>query len=116
MAVKKGSKSWRPAEALSVRGKDPNYTYRWCDKDAANIDKKLAEGWTFAKEDHAVGGETLTTTTEYRELVLMKLPKEDAEARHQYFQELTDKQTMGLKQKLKQDAQHAEIHGRIIIE
>ncbi len=122
---KKGKPTWRPAQMMDVRDKNPEYTYRWCDKDSQNIQKKLAEGWEFAKEDHIVepsvnDGKPLGSTTEYRELVLMKLPKETAEARSEYYQNLTDERTAGLKRRFQKEAKaigpDAEVHGRIVID
>lgn len=95
---KTGKKSWRPAKMLHTLDEEPGYRYRWCDKDTANLDKKQAEGWTFCKSKHVKpdaslaaptdldgAGNSLTSITEYRELVRMRLDEDTAEARDEYY-------------------------------
>lgn len=133
---KKGKPTWRPAEQLLVDNKDPNFVYRWCAKDPANLARKRAEGWqpvnglTGMSADHerpetVMGGSPLTGVTEYRELVLMALPKDIAEARRAHFNEQTDRQARGVKDRLTHEissaaraeqADRAETYGRIVIE
>lgn len=133
---KKGNSTWKPAQKLEVRNKKKGFRYRWCDKDPANIQKKLAEGWVVAtkdsgtKADHVVPGVTgdgkaPTSVTEYRESVLMVLPEEVAQARDRFFQEQTDKQTTGLKDRLQADLDQSadteggfrtRAHGKLVIE
>lgn len=133
---KKGKRSWAPAQKLEVRNKKANLRYRWVSKDPENVDRKLAEGYTFAnkttgaqaehmKPGAVSDGQELTTATEYREMVLMAVPEETAQARQEYFQELTDKQTVGLKGALQRDVERSAhehgaptspIHGKLTIE
>ena len=112
--------SWKPAQMLTVKNKHPEYRYRWRDKDRQNIQKAEAEGWihvnpiTGLPGDHENPGdqESMTSTTEYRELTLMALPEETAQARDEYFQERTDSQTRGLKRQFQRDlAEQAEKQG-----
>lgn len=109
---KKGKASWKPAQKLDVRNKDPNFRYRFRDKDPQNIQRALAEGWEFVNPITGIPGEhidpedsqkDLTSTTEYRELTLMALPEDIAQARDEHFQELTRRQTVGLKDRLQSD-------------
>lgn len=110
--VKKGSSTWKPAQKLEVKGKHPDFRYRWRENDRQNIQKALSEGWVFVNPitgipgDHSDPGDgqkSLTSNTEYRELKLMALPEEVAQARDKYFRERTDEQTAGLKDNLQSD-------------
>ena len=105
---KTGKKSWRPARMLHSMNEEAGFRYRWCDKDPANLDKKQAEGWEFVSKSKQVdkpdastasasdieyADRTLTTLTEYRELIRMRLPEDIALERDAYFNNITDKQT-----------------------
>jgi len=127
-AVKKGRKSWKPAQKLSIVDKKPGYEYRWCDKDPANLLKRKADGWVMASELHGHKAKQeeatekgITSVMEYRDLVLMAIPEEDLQSHRDYYEEQTRKQTVGLKDRVKQDAQKgaagksADIHGSIVI-
>jgi hypothetical protein len=111
-AKKKGRATWKPAQKLQVHKKDPGFRYRWRENDAQNIQRAVAEGWEFVNpitgipgehQDPGDGQQSLTSTTEYRELKLMALPEEKAQARDEYFQERTDIQTTGLKDRFQDD-------------
>lgn len=115
---KKGKPTWKPAKRLSVNVKQPvrdKFRLRWREKDAQNLQRAQAEGWEFidpskgVKAEHENPGDSnpLTSTTEYRELVLMGLPKDLAEARDEYFAERTNEQTQGLKRQLQSDLDSA---------
>lgn len=125
---KKGNKSWKPAQKLSIVDKKAGYVYRWCDKDPANLLKRKADGWVMASDLHghkakqeAPEAKDLTSVTEYRDLVLMAIPEEDYQSHRDYYEEQTRKQTVGLKDRVKQDARQgatgkaADIHGTIVI-
>lgn len=135
-AQKKGRKSWSPAQKLAITDQDPGFRYRWCEKDQANLDKKLAEGWAFVdptkglkadhlRPEHVSDGKPQQGAKEYRELVLMALPEEVAQARDRYFQDRTDQQTLGLNAELRRDlkdaarkhgVESAEVYGKTVIE
>jgi hypothetical protein len=129
--VKKGRKSWKPANLLEVKDKDPKFTYRWINNDPANVQKKKMEGWEIVqgrtkqvKHDHPENiqdGKPLDTITSYREMILAKLPIEDKESRAEYYQERTRASTLGLVQEAKGQAEAAggsrdTIKGTITIE
>lgn len=129
MEKKKGASSWAPAQKLKVPP-IPGFRQRWVDKDPANVQKKQAEGWDFDnKSEHSYreqqDGKNLSTVNEYRELVLMKIPEEVAQERDAYFQAITDRQTIGLKEDLDKQMQSeaardgkpgVRARGRIVIE
>lgn len=130
--VKKGKSTWRPAAMLDVNNKPKGYRLRWCDKDPMNIQKKEAEGWIHAtsingfKTEHEHPGKTgdgmpLTSVTEYRDMTLMAMPEEIAQARDEYIREQTERQTVELKEDLKGSLRNpngpsAETYGKIVIE
>ena len=65
---------------------------------------------THEHPDQIGDGKPLTSITEYRDMVLMVLPEEIAKERDEYFREKTDRQTAGLKQNLKDDAEKAGVN------
>jgi hypothetical protein len=98
--------TWEPAGLLEeLEGLDrENFTYRWCLKDSTRQRKLKAEHWVLANElegdsithRHSVIGKQDGNTapdgsTNFRELVLMKLPKKWAEARQRYHREKSQK-------------------------
>jgi len=112
---KTGKRSWKPAALLDVQGRDPSLRYRWAWKDSANLDKKKAEGWTYATKGQynkpdaasALGlkdpidedvvlsnNNSLSTLKEYRESVLMVMPEELAIERFGYYQKQTNNQAV----------------------
>lgn len=127
--VKKGKASWAPATALTAQ-KIPGHRTRWTNKDPVNMQRKEAEGWRAVHKDNGLvsehehpediaSGKPLTSVTEYRELVLMALPEEVAQAREDYFTARTDAQSAGLVSNLKKDLAKdggAAVHGKIIID
>lgn len=126
---KKGKISWKPSKRMELIKKTPGFTYRWCDKDPFNIQKKEADGWSLASKvlgnEASNGAPQSTSITEYRELVLMAIPDEEYAAHREYFNERTMKQTVTLKKKLASDVEGgavasrsstAPIHGSIVID
>lgn len=97
----KGAVSWKPARILDIptEYKNPSFVYRWCNKaKEGNIAKKLAEGWVIDNELTKKVSPTLTIqdgkpldgTMNVRELVVMKLPKEQAQARAEFYARKSD--------------------------
>lgn len=133
---KRGNNSWQPARVLDVSGRQAGFRYRWCDRDAANIDKKLAEGWVMVDGTSKLPGEhmarkspddgkPLDSTKTYREYVLMALPEERGQARDAWVAERTRNQTIGLKKEAtranavaaaQSGVAPAALHGKIVIE
>lgn len=128
--TKKAKVKWQPATLLdSVKGLDKeNFAYRWVNKqDAANLRKKQAEGWEVVsalegdKVEHErpgridEGGRLTGSSFEYRDVVLMRMPKELAQARKEYYQEQTDLQLKSVVERTKSDAEAAggEITGKV---
>lgn len=125
--VKKGKTSWKPASVTDVIEKDPNKRYRLVNKDADNLAKKKAEGWEV--ETKATGGtaklvpdgqlntgSNLTSTFERKDVILMSMPEEMAQERTEYFNNLTQKRTLGLTAHLKNELKGtAQTHGKITI-
>jgi len=112
---------WVPAPTLDqLEGLDTeNWAYRWVSKLPNRIKKFLAEGWSFVNKeegDHVLhrrsqtgqldAGRALTTEVDYREVVMMKLPKERAEARQRYYQAKTDKAVGQINREVKQEAKN----------
>lgn len=125
---KKGKASWKPATALKAKRID-GFRTRWTNKDPMNLQRKQSEGWVTVHKDTGLqtehehpedleSGTPVTSVTEYRELVLLALPEDVAQARDEYFAEQTDKQTAGLKKNLQRDLADgkAQVHGKIIID
>lgn len=130
--VKKGNRSWKPAQRLSLADVPKGFRPRWVENEPQNVEKKLAEGWVFADglngpdlehdaPKEASGSKPLASGTTYRELVLMALPEEIGQARDEYHKGLTDRQEASIKQNLVKDAQRAgapasAIHGKVVID
>lgn len=110
--VKKGRPSWDEASTLLVYDKDgglfkrgdDGFVYRWEENDPPRIQVQKARGWEIVNNVASTGvsrgdeadsiddGKQMTSVTEYKELVLMRLPEELAEEREQYMQEKADRQ------------------------
>ena len=127
-AQKTGKKTWAPATKLATFGKEPGINYRWCDKDPQNIERKLAEGWEFVNDTahksietdtDSVSQDDLSGAKQYRELVLMAMPTEMADARAEYFGDQNEKSMRSLKRQLDNEVKaggDAKTHGKIVIE
>ena len=122
---KKGNKSWKPASQLDLAHKNPEYGYRFCRKDDENINRKLMEGWEFVNDitDSNVQLDTKEPTNpvtggkNVRELVVMRMHKDDIEARKAYYDAKADHQERGLKAELEEKANaKGRITGDIKIE
>lgn len=105
---------WRPARVLDIPEhlKNPAFTYRWCDKNKpGNIQKKMSEGWEIDKElsrkltaiaTRTVNdGTPLDGTAQIRELVVMKMPKEMAASRNEYYAKRSEMATKEAQEDLK---------------
>jgi len=113
-AKRVGKKPWKPAAvAPIINGVDAEeYRTRWVNSaDPINMQRKQAEGWQVLNETtmpgitdsnrtffesqqyNAVKGNGSDGAVRYREMVGMVLPMDDYEARQEYIQGQTDKQT-----------------------
>lgn len=117
--IKKGKPTWKPANMLDVTNKKKGLRYRWCDKDGGNVQKKLSEGWSFVDstsgisgdhvEPHRINdGKKMTSLREHREMILMAMPEELAEARNEVFREKGERNLDGTKDLLRHEA---DVHG-----
>lgn len=127
--VKKGKSSWKPASVTDVTDKEPGYRYRWARKDDDNIATKLANGWevvskltsdkTSLAEERFTDGRRLTSTHEKKDLILLRTTEEHALEINEYYNNETERRTMGLTAHLKKDIKekggNAPVHGEITI-
>lgn len=126
--IKKGKSTWKPASAIEVVDKDPDYVYRWSNKTADNLAKKAMEGWetvsgttgdnaSLLDADRIKDGKQLTSTHEKHDVILQRIPVEMAEARREYYQEKTDRRTAALTEHIEKDARErgTKTHGEITI-
>jgi hypothetical protein len=132
MPRKKGKPTWKPAAMLDVVDKKKGFRMRWASNDPLNLQRKKAEGWVMANKETGIDaehehpektgdGHSMTSVTEYRDLVLMALPEELGKARDEYIEERTELQTMNLKRNLEDDLKNkkgksADTYGKIVIE
>lgn len=109
---KKGKPSWDEASTLLVynqRGDmfgegDDGFVYRWEENDPHKLQIQKARGWQVVSDTATTGisrgadadkiddGTPLTTVHEYKELILLRLPEEQAAERREYMQQKADKQ------------------------
>lgn len=127
-AVKKGRRSWDTTDMLAVHNKEDGFVYRWERNDSTQIERQKSLGWEVVSdnnsravhESEADGGKPVDTTKTFRELILMRLPQEDAQERRDYFKERADEQVRGLKREAQRDMDRlgndAKVRGSILIE
>jgi hypothetical protein len=127
---KKGNRSWKPSKMLQVLGKKAGFVYRWCDSDAARLQRHQSNGWIPAskitghsKTEHtATDKSEQTSITEYRELVLHAMPAEEYEEHREYYREQNDQGLKALRRQLEKDLDSvrpglgSKVTGKIIIE
>jgi hypothetical protein len=121
--VKKGHRTWKPAQKLTVKNENPEIHPKWCQDDPINIQRKLDEGYFFINKTTGAPIEyegtgmvpdtkSIDSAVKVRELVLMGLDDETYEARKAYFAERTKDQTNSLKKFADQeDAKSAAANG-----
>lgn len=112
---------WRPAPTLDgLEDMDhENWRYKWVSKVPNRVKRHQAEGWAFVNEsdgDHVFhrraqtgqldAGRALTSEVEYKEVVLMKMPKARAESRDRYFQTKTDRAVGLINREVAQEARN----------
>ena len=106
---------WKPAKILKLPGvlKRPGMVARWChEKKEGNIAAKRDAGWEFVRvkpEAREQLNRTLNDsigvdgTIRVRELILMWMPKEVADARDKYYQARGSFDPTAMRQQLKQN-------------
>lgn len=131
VGVKKGVKSWTPANVSEVNNKEPGFRYRWARKDKDNVAKKQMENWEIVNAVNAPvtqaeagygrinDGTPLTSTQERSDAILMRIPEETAELRDDYYNNESSRRVQGLTAHLKKEmgakASNAPVHGEIKI-
>lgn len=102
-------RTYRPPSLLDVQNKDPNFTYRWVRYDDKTIfmGGKDHRGWEIVRAGADSGEKSDTDFTgslnQFSQsalgsiirrggLILARMPKEDADARNEYFAELAARQ------------------------
>jgi len=127
--IKKGKPMWHNPSLLDVQNKDPNYEYRFVNKDPSNLAKKelnwdyvsglQADGSKLTESGRMNDGKQMTSIIERRDTVLMRTPKENYELRQQQVAEKTAQRTRGLtahlKKEIREKGGNAPIHGGITI-
>lgn len=120
-AKKPTAAEWKPASLLddTIKLDKENFAYRWVNKsDEANLRKKKAEGWVPVstlegdRAQHersentslADGSGLSDTISEYRELILMKMPKELNDSRKEYYKKINDQQMANMVEETKGQA------------
>ena len=100
---------WRDIDRLQIVDPHPGWFYRWVLNEPSSLEKRSSQGFEIVNSMTGIPGEANLETPEskgtaggkiLRELVLVAQPEELRKARYDYQQELTDKQTAGLKAKL----------------
>lgn len=111
----KVTRPWEPAKLLDIPQhlKDPNFTYRFCNKNAiGNIQKKEAEGWEIDKDlskklqqlQRTINdGSKLDGTLQIREMIVMRMPKELAKARNEYYADKCEDAVRSSQRRFKSD-------------
>lgn len=105
---------WKPARKLDIPEhlKNPAFVYRWCDKNKpGNIQKKMSEGWEVDKELSrkltAIATRTLNDgspldgTAQIAELIVMRMPREMAASRNEYYAKRSEMATKEAQEDLK---------------
>lgn len=125
--IKKGKSSWTPASVTEVTNKEPGYRYRWSSKTPDNLAKKEAEGWETVSgvtSDKAIPsperigeGKKLTSVYEKHDVILQRIPEENAQARDAYFDNENKRRIAGLTAHIKKEIGKAgaNMHGEITI-
>lgn len=89
------TRDWTRPDPLRVEGKDESKAYRWVDK--AKVEQRKYEGYKFTDSDsvryESPDGSSGDGAPQYRELVLMEMHKERAEARNEHYRHKASRAT-----------------------
>jgi hypothetical protein len=129
VGYKKGEPfKWRSTNRLDVKDKHPGWSYRWISEDSGSLEKRDSEGYQLVNDMSGIPGDIdpesdgMDGVKQHRELVLAAMPNELKRARDEHVQELTQRQTVGLKEELEEglsqiDGDHGgHAEGKIVIE
>lgn len=100
---------WERPDLLRVEAKKPETAYKWARED--NVERLQDEGWLSSqdsglKTDRVEGdGARLDSTIRRRELVLMEMPAEKAEARRAYWQTKGEEQLKAIRERYQEEAE-----------
>lgn len=108
---KTGNTSWKPAPGLFEIEPPKGFRRRFVNgADLLNIARKKAQGWVIEEKPVEIQGVTTANgANEYRELVSMLMPEELAQARAEYYENLTEERSLTPAIRAKKDMpEHAE--------
>lgn len=98
--TKKMSKGgFKPVDMMSINDKDPNFAYRFIKTDRVDGMGRDPRGWETVRANNTSGetsdaakvtGGGLDSTVRSGELALARMPKEQAEARNEYYKRKND--------------------------
>lgn len=107
--AKKAKAEWVRPDLLRVEEKRPEVAYKWARED--NVERLKEEGWV-ASEDSRLAtervegdGAKLDSTIRRRELVLMEMPAEMAEARQTYWRSKAEEQAKAIRERYLEEAE-----------
>lgn len=125
----KQSTPWQPAKYYDIPAylKDPRFVYRMVNtKKEGNELKKLQEGWEYdtelaAKLDKLYGkirtlndGTPIDSHYRIREMIVMRMPKEMADARNKYYMERgnidSEKMKQSMRREMPNESQEAGVY------
>jgi len=118
-------KDWTPPSSLDAPAAPQGYAHRWIRTatagfdDAANVSKKLREGWEFVKAEtlkSEIGENQFPVIMEGRHagligiggLVLARIPEEILKSRAEYFEKITQDRTDAIDRDLMKE-QHPDM-------
>ena len=90
---------YKPVDMMSINEKDPNFAYRFIRTDRVDGQGRDPRGWEVVKAGNSSGetsdakkvtGAGLDSTVRSGELALARMPKEQADARNEYYKRKND--------------------------
>lgn len=107
--TKKAKAEWARPDLLRVEEKRPEAAYKWARED--NVERLKEEGWVASQDarlttDRLEGdGAKLDSNIRRRELVLMEMPVEMAEARQTYWRSKAEEQAKAIRERYLEEAE-----------
>lgn len=128
LGMKKGVKSWTPANVTEIENKEDGYVYRRISKAPDNITKKKLEGWEIVSGTNDPNttqiagygrindGKQLTSVVGGTDWILARMSEDMVAERERYFLGETGRRTKGLTAHLRSEMKgEAPVHGEIKI-